>query len=70
MLGSAEYPPRVPTTEADLGESVETDDLYNSFTDADFDSDNASDDSDPMTNSSISDNSGTRCVIKSNKEEV
>ena len=33
-------------TEADLGESVETDDLYNSFTDADFDSDNASDDSD------------------------
>ena len=42
--------PNIPTgpdvTEADLGESVETDDLYNSFTDADFDSDNASDDSD------------------------
>ena len=42
--------PNIPTgpdvTEADLGESVETDDLYNSFTDAAFDSDNASDDSD------------------------
>ncbi len=42
--------PNIPTgpdvTEGDLGESVETDDLYNSFTDADFDSDNASDDSD------------------------
>ena len=42
--------PNIPmgpdVTEADLGESVETDDLYNSFTDADFDSDNASDDSD------------------------
>ena len=42
--------PNIPTgpdvTEAGLGESVETDDLYNSFTDADFDSDNASDDSD------------------------
>ena len=42
--------PNIPTgpdvTETDLGESVETDDLYNSFTDADFDSDNASDDSD------------------------
>ena len=42
--------PNIPTgpdvTEADLGESVETDDLYNSFTDAGFDSDNASDDSD------------------------